>query len=164
MNHSSSSVIRAVIATSFAALFLSGCFFIPALTALQDMTAGSEHRAALLTKAIDEFHKEVNWGSPVKAAEYVVTEQKMTFMKKFKDSRQREQISGIEIANVDLNETAREATVIVQIKSFKTPRYIVETKELHEHWEFHHLAGKWLLHHPDAPEPAAPEEVTALNK
>ncbi len=114
-------------------------------TSILNVSTSASGREAMLRDITQKFHKDLYWKIYDNLSENISPPFREQYINSVKQSCKAEKIMEIEVQNIEFFEDSKKAHVVIQIKSFKEPRYMVETRKEKETWIFASLNGGWLL-------------------
>ena len=143
MNFDHQKVLRTVKTAKMATIVmcLSALFGCASIT---HMTAGPVERQSLLTERTEKFHRELSFGNPVAASEFVNPEKRIEFLTRYKGAIKGQTVVSVDVQDVEFGEEAKDATVVASVRYFQNPSYHVQTREDKEIWIFSRSEG-WLF-------------------
>ena len=127
-------------------LLILGTLFISALsgcTAVNLLTAGPVERQSMLSERSEKFHRELSFGNPIAAAQFVNPEKRIEFLTRYKGVVRGQTIVSVDVQDVEFGEDSEDATVVANIRYFQNPTYHVQSREDRETWSFSRTEG-WM--------------------
>ena len=125
-------------------LSLNGCFLAPAIDSFKKLGVTSSDREALFPEHMKRFNEALYWGYPQEALKYVVAESRAQVSEQLKDTGESERTVETKIRSVDFAKDSYEAKVEVDVRYFKVPVYVVNTRHEKQDWVFSTSDG-WKL-------------------
>lgn len=123
----------------FLLVFLTSC------SSIVNVSSSSSGRQENLNDIVQKFHKDLYWKAYNKLADNISANYREKYINMVSKSCKSERVIEIEVENIDFFEDSKKAHVLIKIKSFKEPRYMVEDRREKETWSFISLDGGWLL-------------------
>lgn len=117
---------------------LTGC------ATISHVTAGPVGRQEMLSERAERFHRAISFASPAEALEFVTPEQRVEFLTRQRASLKDQTIVSVDVKDIQFNDEATEATVVVGTRYFQAPTYHVEAREDRERWVYHTMGGGWF--------------------
>ena len=91
---------------------------------------------ALLSEEVKKFNAAVVWGNRTEAMTFVAGESQLKLSSQFKDHSDDERIVETKVDSVEWGEAARSATVLVKVRYFRVPVYVVNVRKEEQQWQF----------------------------
>ena len=124
--------------------FISACSRVNS-DALEFAVATPAKKRSLLNERVAEFHRRIYWGDASAASQFVQADYRSDFYRKIKKIRRNEHLVDIEVDDVQLDDDGNGADVDVIVRYYKTPHYVIKTRNEIERWSFNRFAGGWVL-------------------
>lgn len=127
-------------------IFWLGLNACSSTTIVDTVFAGEQRKSELLQARLELFNRAVYWGAADEVMAYVEPEQRTKLFRQFKQSRQKEKLVDLNVADVLFENNSNDAAVEMQIRYYEEPRYVVKTRSEKQKWTYHRFGGGWLLH------------------
>ncbi len=114
----------------------------------------------MLEEQVMKFNRALYWGAYDEALAYVAPEVRQELVRRWK---KKGTIKVVEqnVTDVVFNEGNDEAEVEVQVRYFKQPVYIVNTRTQQQKWRYYRMSGGWYLYQMEEKEGGADEDKAA---
>jgi len=123
---------------------LSGCLLVPFVDAFKQTGVTEGDRQALLQPEVKKFSEALGWGNKTDALQVVSDESRVAIAKQLKGLGEEERLVETKIDEVEWGPQSYDATVVVKVRYYKVPYYIVKTREERQKWTFN-LTNGWKL-------------------
>jgi len=123
----------AVLAAALALALLGGC------------ASTSRNPRKDLMDSMNDFHTDLMWERYPEAAGYLPEEQRGEFLGASSEDDDDICFTEYEIGQIDLNAETEQATVIVTLRWYRVPYYVVEETEVRETWTLNEEDEYWWL-------------------
>src|SRR4051812_21600830 len=106
------------------AIACTGCFLVPFVDSFNQMGVTKSDRANLLPQTVKKFSEALYWGELGQALAFVDPDHREKLAESMRKSKREERIVASEVESTELDDSARKATVVVKVRSYKVPYYI----------------------------------------
>jgi hypothetical protein len=133
-------------------LCLQGCILVPFINSAKQSGLLQSDREGLLEKDVERFHRIRFWGKTMKALSYTNREHRDQVRDYLRAHSDDEKVVESEIEFIDFFEESYKAEVLVQVKYYRVPYYVVEERIEKQQWEFSVGSG-WKVNDIEIEEP-----------
>lgn len=110
---------------------------------LGPIAAGDREKAVMLNQTLATFQKASYWGAVDEASVMVAKEALPRFMEQAHKDQRKQKLVSIKTDSVTFGQDMSQADVMVRVKYFKIPSYVVQTRVEKQLWAFERLSGGW---------------------
>lgn len=119
--------------------------------------AGQQDPRESLPDSVRDYHAHLIWERYDEAAGYLPVEQRNVFIGQFEEMGDEVRFTEYETGVVDLNAETQEATILVTLRWYEEPYYVVRETQVRETWRFDEESEYWWLVSRSDPEEPLPE-------
>jgi len=136
--------MRLVVLCLSVLFLLSGCFLAPFIGAFKDSGATQGDRERLLSLDVKRFTEAMSWGSAGPILAFVDESAQKQVQEQLNEKADTERVVESKISNVDFANDSFDANVLVKVKYYRIPYYIVQERKENLGWKFT-LGSGWRL-------------------
>lgn len=123
---------------------VSACVFAPAIGSIKQAGVVESDRQELLAKEVKHYSDILSMGRPNDALVFVAADQVPTLGSELRKAMRQEKIVESAIDDVTFTNDSYDAEVMMRVKYYKVPVYIVDERMEKQHWTFS-LASGWKM-------------------
>lgn len=125
-----------LISLLLASCAMSGCIFVPAIDAYNQMGLSKVDREKLLPKEVKKFQEALYWSQSQEALQYVREDRRAEVGPDLFKSLENTRVVESKTGSIEYDADSYKATVTVLVRFYKVPFYIVTDRTEKQVWEF----------------------------
>lgn len=123
---------------------LSGCILVPFIDSFKESGVAESDRVRLFDKQIRQYNYALADGRSGRLLAFVEPESKESLRPQFRNLFKDQKIVDTRVDMVDFEEESYVANVDLEIRYFKVPQYVVQSRIEQQQWKFT-LGSGWQL-------------------